>query len=275
MLVCTNLLWLLCNKLVYAYFVAVLQHFQGKYSMNFDFVKAQLPLSQLIDIARQYPQNEHTHHNGLKYINKLNVYLREKVDIFNYLECRRPGIKHILDIGSGSGFFGFICKLAGYPCVNTNERDYPIFRQTLQTLGLIEDYFKVFMDRDVVCVEHALDREYDVITCMRTVFNYYPHNWRLRHWLQFFHCICPLLSQHGQLFVKTNYSPGELKYILPDQVKDCFVKYQVNDFYPVVTWHWTKKDLVELCREYPHPYYAQLLGPVRHYIPSDHLDASH
>jgi SAM-dependent methyltransferase len=198
-------------------------------------------------IQKQQGINDDNYHNGLKYLLKMNLYLEEKLKCLDYIESVKPGTKSFLDIGSGSGFWEFICRSAGHTCVSTNEKEYPIFKETMDVLNIDCKFFRAYIDEGLGRIEHDLDlgSKFDVITAQRSVFNYYPRDWSTLQWLTFLQGCNDLLNDDGIVFIKTNYSAGEKVYQLPEDVRRTFEPFQVSGM-NAVTWCFPKSKIAEI-----------------------------
>lgn len=166
-------------------------------------VQESIPLDQLSELLHKDVRNttEWHLHTG-KYIQKLDLYLSEKLKIYYELGLHNETNMRILDIGCGVGLFPWLCKLEGHYCESTYYDYFEFYRDAWQVLDINPPFFL-----EVKCNEPwdvPLGNRYDIICAMRTVFDRYPQDWNVSSWLYFFKEAEHRLNPNGKLLVKTN-----------------------------------------------------------------------
>lgn len=219
--------------------------------MNLEEFYQKFPRTRLHNIAKELEKeqglNHDNYHNGLKYLFKMDLYLNEKIECLNYINSIKPGYKTFLDIGSGTGFWELLCKHSGHSCVSTNEQEYPVFKLIMDTLGIDCKHFHVYIQNKTVIIDHNIDPglKFDVITAQRTVFNYYPHDWKSTYWASFLKGCGSLLNPNGVVFIKTNYSSGDIAHPIPAGLRETFKYWEVPGM-NAVTWCFPKEKIDEI-----------------------------
>jgi SAM-dependent methyltransferase len=168
-------------------------------------VRRSIPLDRLSELLHKDVRNtgEWHLHTG-KYIQKLDLYLSEKLRMFGDLKLHDQESLRILDIGTGMGLFPWICRVENHYCESTYYDYFEFYKDAWETLGINTPFFF-----EVKCDQPwdlPMGNRYDVICAMRTVFDRYPHHWTVTNWLYFFKEADHHLNPGGQLLIKTNRS---------------------------------------------------------------------
>lgn len=171
-------------------------------NLTLSSIKDQLPLDQIQALLDKDPENNESlyTHTG-KYIAKLDLYLSEKIKIAQHLGLDESRDLKILDIGSGAGFFPWICKNLGHIAKSSYYDDFLFYRDMWQLLRIDDPFFlDVLQDWKM-----PNDTQYDVIVSMRTVFDRIPTSWKDQDWIRFMEQAMPYLADGGRLFIKSNF----------------------------------------------------------------------
>jgi len=107
--------------------------------------------------------------------------------------------KKILDIGTGAGWWPFICGLYGHNCVGTDFANRPEYDAGYQLLGISVPEHMVYAMQPV-----NFPGTYDIITSFRAFFPQRPQSWSKEEWKFFFADIQQYLNSDGFLFLGTN-----------------------------------------------------------------------
>lgn len=191
----------------------------------YDEIKKSVPLKQLSALLDKDVKNcnELYLHTG-KYIQKLDLYLTEKVQIFCDLNLHQESKLRILDIGTGVGLFPWICKIKKHTCESTYYDFFEFYKDSWGLLEIIPPSFLEIKKSQPWEIEYS--RKYDIIVAMRTVFDRQPTDWKVFDWLNFLKEARKHLNTNGQIFVKTNRStedsslcPATLRLLEPFMLK--------------------------------------------------------
>lgn len=175
----------------------------------YEKIRTSVPLDQLSGLLQKDVRNtsEWHLHTG-KYIQKMDLYLSEKMKVFCDLELHKETGLRILDIGTGVGLFPWLCKLEGHYCESTFYDYFEFYKDAWHTLDINAPFFL-----EIKCNqawELPQSSKYDVICAMRTVFDRYPQDWSVSSWLSFFKGADQHLNLNGKLLIKTNRVAGTI-----------------------------------------------------------------
>jgi hypothetical protein len=128
---------------------------------------------------------------------------------------------NILDIGTGSGFFPFVCAYFGHRAISIDKGDNPIFDDMI---GLLQ------VDRTVSSVQAFqrlpdLGRQFDLVTAFRGVFHRINKPvWGVPEWTFFLNDVASdLLLDDGRLFMDLNRGSDKRPY--QENVRKLFLSY--------------------------------------------------
>jgi SAM-dependent methyltransferase len=138
----------------------------------------------------------------------------------------------ILDLGCGSGFFLYICKLFHHDVVGLDRDTNPLFRGTTELLGIP----RVTADIDPCVPLPDLGERFDLVTAYRICFQRIPteekgswQEWGPNEWTFFINDIrTRFLQPGGRLLLAFNPRPDE-SYFDAD-VKACFESHGARFF---------------------------------------------
>ncbi len=134
------------------------------------------------------------------------------------LELDLGGRKRVLDIGSGTGYFLYICGLLGHDAVGIDLDETPMFNESIELLGV---------DRRVWRVQPFiplpdLGVNFDVITAHMICFNGHKSEalWATREWAFFLDDLGARLKRGGKIWLEFNREFDGTCY--PPELKDYF-----------------------------------------------------
>lgn len=115
--------------------------------------------------------------------------------------------KKILDLGTGAGYFPFVCNYYGHRAEALDVPDNEMYNNTIRALGInrYQQYIRAFKDLDII------DR-YDLITGFMICFNNHktPQVWHIKEWDFFLKSIAEKnLNKGGNLFFSFNAESEE------------------------------------------------------------------
>ena len=118
------------------------------------------------------------------------------------LELDLGARKRVLDIGSGSGYFLYICSLLGHDAVGIDLDNYPMFTETTQLLGVQRSIWRV---QEFVPLPD-LGPKFDVITAHMMCFNGHKSEalWGPREWGFFLDDLSCHLTRRGRIWLELN-----------------------------------------------------------------------
>lgn len=108
----------------------------------------------------------------------------------------------ILDVGTGAGYFPFICNYYGHRAEALDVPDNEMYNQIIRELGITRytQTIKAYEDLDV-------NNQYDLITGFMICFNNHktPDVWHIQEWDYFLKSVCKKnLRPGGNIFVSFN-----------------------------------------------------------------------
>ena len=139
----------------------------------------------------------------------LQKYIQEKLSVAHYLNLHKSKGKSLIDIGTGAGWFPYICKLYGHNCIGTdflNRNEYqPIY-----------DWLELDIREELVYskVSFGLNDKVDYIVGLRSFFPNRPKIWEVDEWKFFFKDISKNIKQDGGLYLGCNAGSTRGKYRL-------------------------------------------------------------
>ena len=211
--------------------------------LELENIKDSLPLDELQAALVDDPRNtdEFYNHTG-KYVQKLDLYLQEKLDVAEFLGLTETRNLRILDIGSGIGLFSWICQNLQHKCNSTYYDKFPFYQAAWKILKIRSPvYLEIRANKQW---QMEVTKPYDLITAMRTVFDRYPTPWTAYNWMMFLEEARRYLRPKGRLFVKTNCS-DEADALMDEHSLRLLEPFTVNSFNSK-TFLLTKEDIEKL-----------------------------
>lgn len=126
------------------------------------------------------------------------------------LDLDRGYRRSVLDIGSGSGYFLYICRLLGHDTLGIDIDEKPMFAEMTKLLGVERVTWQV---RPFVPLPD-LGRKFDVITAYMICFNKHgsTNPWGVPEWDFFLNDLARHLSRRGRLWLELNREPDGTCY---------------------------------------------------------------
>lgn len=126
--------------------------------------------------------------------------LNEKIAVINFLNLKEQSKKlTVLDIGTGCGHFITLLNSLGHDCYGTETKD------SIKILESLHSHYNlnVFELEIKKQTEFSLPTKYNLITSLRTVFDY-DGPWSCSDWKFFKENLFEYLEPAGEIFIKTN-----------------------------------------------------------------------
>ncbi|MBV9674178.1 MAG: class I SAM-dependent methyltransferase [Verrucomicrobia bacterium] len=134
--------------------------------------------------------------------NRLELAIRQA----RALELDRRRSLQILDIGSGAGYFLYICKLLGHQAIGLDLDWPPMYFETFKLFGLQRIIWRIEAFQSLP----ALQRKFDIVTSFAICFNNHGSQsvWGRNEW-QFFldDVIAHYLQPKGTIYLELNPEP--------------------------------------------------------------------
>jgi len=127
------------------------------------------------------------------------------------------GRKRVLDIGSGTGYFLYICQYLGHDVLGLDLDEEPGFTEMVELLGVKRKIWRVEAYKPLP----DLGPKFDVITAHMICFNGHKSDklWKIPEWEFFLEDLTKHLTADGQICLElnreydnTNYTPELKKY---------------------------------------------------------------
>lgn len=179
-------------------------------------------------------------------------YITEKLSVAHYLNLHKTKNKKLLDIGTGVGWFPFICKQYGHNCLGTDikgRKDYdPIY-----------DLFDVKIREVLVFANEKINinEKFDYVVSLRSFIGSRPTTFNLDNWKFFLKDIDTKINDNGGLYLGCNKINGRGLY---------------RDLESTRTSHWGDKKLGEVFAPYMVlPSKEKKIKPNTIYIPKEKI----
>jgi hypothetical protein len=141
--------------------------------------------------------------NNIKYFN-LNAYIYEHVRRALWLDLHRKR-RRILDIGTGFGYFPYVCEFFSNTAVAIDVPGHHLFDDVTQFLGItkIHQYVEPFKPLT------GVDRSFDLVTAFQVAFNgSFTTPWAEEEWSFFLADVFEnVLKEGGEIAMELNYNP--------------------------------------------------------------------
>ncbi len=113
--------------------------------------------------------------------------------------------KDILDIGSGAGYFLYLCQWLGHRPVGLDVDDVPLYPEMTRMLGLKRIVGRI----DAFVPTPDLGRKFDLITAFMICFNNHERGflWGAPEWNFFLTDMARHLRPHGRIWLELNRRP--------------------------------------------------------------------
>jgi SAM-dependent methyltransferase len=149
-------------------------------------------------------------HPGDAYQKYLDIdrWLYESMRRFYFLGLKKSKEKKaILDLGTGAGYFPFICNYYGHKAEAIDVPDNPMYNEIIRELGITRytQYIRAFKDLEI-------NKQYDLITAAMICFNNHKTSnvWHIKEWDYFLKSVSRRnLKPDGQFFLSFNSETEE------------------------------------------------------------------
>jgi len=161
--------------------------------------------------------------NNVKYFN-LKPYMHEHMRRALSLRLNNAGIK-VLDIGTGFGYFPYICEFFGNTAVALDVPDHPLFDDVTNFLNVNKMRQRVETFQPLV----GLDRSFDLVTAFQLAFNGHKgKRWGEEEWAFFLDDVFNnVLKQTGELVLEPNYDFKHRFWLSPSEFR-AFRRYRTQ-----------------------------------------------
>ena len=142
--------------------------------------------------------------NAIKYFN-INGYMKEQMIRALDLHLNNAD-KSVLDIGTGFGYFPYICEFFGNTATAIDVPDHALFNEVTKFLGVN----KIFHRIEPFEALPKFDRRFDLVTAFQVAFNRYDRArpWEEKEWSFFLEDLFKnVLNRGGQVALEMNYDP--------------------------------------------------------------------
>lgn len=139
-----------------------------------------------------------------KYFN-LHYWINLNLGYVFFLGLEKRGGEAILDIGTGFGYFPFLCKTLGHAVQTIDVGLLPVYDEMINFFGLSRLIYKVNPSERII----DTTQEYDLVTALMVSFANHNKNtaWGVTEWNYFLQDIkTHQLKQSGRIFMTLN--PG-------------------------------------------------------------------
>lgn len=128
------------------------------------------------------------------------------------------GRKRVLDIGSGTGYFLYICQYLGHDVLGLDLDEEPGFTEMIELLGVKRKIWRVEAYKPLP----NLGPKFDVITAHMICFNGHKSDklWKIPEWEFFLDDLTKHLVQDGQIGLELNREYDDTNYT--PELKDYF-----------------------------------------------------
>ena len=132
---------------------------------------------------------------------------------------RSPRPLHILDVGSGAGYFLFVCKVLGHSGLGLDLPEPKLYEEMFLLFGLQRAMHRVEKFEPLP----ETGRKYDLVTAFQIVFNDLgePQPWGVAEWDYFLNDAERHLVPGGRVYLSLNRQPDGIYYT--DEVRKLFL----------------------------------------------------
>jgi SAM-dependent methyltransferase len=144
-----------------------------------------------------------------KYIVKYEYYIERDLERALLLQLHQKNDLDILDIGSGFGWFGLICRELGHSYIGLDDGRVPLYAEAFSLLGLKRYIHRILPFQSLP----AFKEKFDLIACFQICFNLYPghYDWGFGEWAYFMHNLAEYTRNDTlSLLIEFNCNPSDL-----------------------------------------------------------------
>ena len=195
----------------------------------------ELTVQDVINTVGRNTINELFDQTGNRYLGEaVEKYIQEKLSVAHYLGLHKASNKTLIDLGTGAGWFPYICKLYGHRCIGTETIHTDVFKESYIP---IYHHFDIEVTDDLVFANTPFSSKerVDYIVTLRSFFPNRPQVWKMNEWKYFFKDIIKNLNEGGGLYLGCNNGARRAEYKdIPEHKKS----------------HWGPLDVGEMFRPY-------------------------
>ncbi len=150
----------------------------------------------------------------LKYFD-LDFWIEQNLYRFFELDLMKHKGRRLLDIGTGFGYFPYICKYFGVRAEGLDRHGHRIYDEACEVLSVPKRNFTIQPGEPLP----RYDYKFDFITAYQIGFDLVPGKgmWRPEDWEYFLNDVSDnLLAPGGLLYMKLNYAPRTGNFIDPE-----------------------------------------------------------
>jgi hypothetical protein len=141
---------------------------------------------------------------GLKYLNAPR-YLPRSTRRAQELNLDRLPPQRILDLGSGVGYFPWVCRNLGHETIGLDTGDVPAYIEMMKLLEIPHVTHRIMP----MTLLPDLGARFDLITAFQILFSHYNgscqnERWSLEEWDFFLHDLSTRLTSQGRIFLRFN-----------------------------------------------------------------------
>ena len=126
-------------------------------------------------------------------------WVQEKLSVALWLGLDKAPKKRILDLGTGAGWFVYICRKLGHECYGTDILNRPEYEAGYNLLGI-----DIVGELTYPMQKMNLDGKFDYITTMRSFLGQRPQAWSKEEWKFFLEDMREHLNDNGVLYLACN-----------------------------------------------------------------------
>jgi len=177
----------------------------------------QIDLERLQEIQQQYGVREETRH-WPKYV-QAERFLPMNIRRVQDMGLDRMPPKRILDIGSGAGYFLFVCKALGHSGYGLDLPEPELYEDMFELFGLKRGIHRVEKFQPLP----ETGQKYDYVTAFSICFNDHtkPNPWGIAEWEYFLNDAAKHLNPGGRIYLALNPQKDDRFY--DQKLHDWFV----------------------------------------------------
>ena len=182
------------------YLRRALQKRRGPANFNAEAIMNTIDRSGFEAIRARYAI-ENPNEISLKYLD-WRIWFETNLQRVRNLDLDRGERQSILDIGSGTGYFLYICRLLGHDVLGVDLDNKPMFSETTRLLGIERVTWSV----QAFAPLPGFGRKFDAITAYMICFNNHrtANPWSVPEWDFFLDDLAKHLSPGGRVWLELN-----------------------------------------------------------------------
>jgi hypothetical protein len=146
---------------------------------------------------------------GVAYQKYLDVdyWLYECLRRVYLLQLHKGPAKKIIDLGTGAGYFPFVCRYYGHDAEALDVPDNEMYNRIIHELGIKRYGQYIYANKDL-----DVDKKYNLITAFMICFNNHksPGLWHIKEWAYFLKSVSEKnLEPGGKIFLSFNAESDE------------------------------------------------------------------